>query len=440
MQTRGVDRTAVAGMSRIALVWTLAVVCGCSTEPRATVELPPPVSRPSPAEDHTEVVALAPTPRSVIAIEGPAPAVPHSAPVEPPPGAPLAASATAPATAPVVAAPSEAGGAASAPRERVRIDAMVGQINGRPLFASDFFQSMDARLRAEAKRRTPEDWLRFARTEIRKALRDRIRDELLLAEVESSLTPAQRAGLVTFVRSLRENLISENRGSEELADRKMLESQGITLAEAVEARKNEELIRSWLRRILQNKVYVPWRDVTQRYERDRDLYNPPATAILRMIRAPATDTERIAAVNDALAAGDDFTELARERSTYSPDTGGLLERVLDEPYKQAALIGVPELNDAAHTLTPGQVTGPIEVGKNVYWLKLDEIRSVSRSLYEVQMQIQQQLFSERVQKAEEAYFSKLLDRSGLGTGSEIDRMEKRLFEIAAERYLLSKQD
>jgi len=319
----------------------------------------------------------------------------------------------------------------------VHVDALVGQINGRPLFASDFFEPMDARLRAEAQRRTPEDWLRFARGEIRQALRDRVRDELLLAEVESSLTPQQRAGVVTFVRSLREGLISENRGSAARADRRLLEEEGITLEQAVEARRNEELIRSWLRQILQNKVLVPWRDVQQRYERDHDLYHPPATALLRMIRVSADDAQRRGEIESALTSGEEFATIAQRFSAFAPERGGLLERVLDGPYAEAALIGIPALNSAAQGLEPGDTAGPIEVGPSVYWIHLDEIRTISRSLYEVQTQITNQIFAERVREAEEDYFTKLLERSGLGTGEQVQQMETRLFEIAAERYLLA---
>ncbi len=383
-----------------------------------------------PARESAEVVALEPTPRSVLDVPSPAPAVPREEPRPADALTPVAAS-------PGPARPATARPAASG--ERVRVDAMVGQINGRPLYASSFFQTMDARLRAEAERRTPEDWLAYARDEIRRALRDRVRDELLLAEVESSLTPAQRAGVVTFVRSLRDGLVSENRGSQALADRRLIEEQGISLEEAVEARKNEELIRSWLRRILQNQVYVPFRDVRLRYERDRDVYNPPARASLRMIRAPADDTERVAAIAEALSANEPFEEIARQLGSFSPDSGGLLERVLDGPYEEAALIGIPDLNAAAQRLTPGGIAGPIEVGSNVYWIRLESIAAAGRSLYETQTQIQDQLFSERVRAAEEQYFLRLLERSGMGTGEEIMRMESRLFEIAAERYLLSQR-
>ena len=424
-----------ARSARWAVLTALTVLASCSTPARESVELPSPTAAPAAEEVEgaaaaVEVVALDPTPRSVLDVPTSAPTVPRPEPRDNDSRAPVAVS-PGPARPAPVRSPSAG--------ERVRIDAMVGQINGRPLYASSFFQTMDARLRAEAERRSPEDWLAYARDEIRRALRDRIRDELLLAEVESSLTPAQRAGVVTFVRSLRDGLVSENRGSEALADRRLIEEQGITLEEAVEARKNEELIRSWLRRILQNQVYVPFRDVRLRYERDRDVYNPPARAVLRMIRAPADDTERVTAIADAIAADESFESVARRLGLFSPDTGGLLERVLDGPYEQAALIGIPDLNTAAQRLTPGGVAGPIDVGSNIYWIHLESVIAASRSLYETQIQIQDQLFSERVRAAEEEYFLRLVERSGMGAGEEIMRMESRLFEIAAERYLLSQR-
>ncbi len=323
--------------------------------------------------------------------------------------------------------------------ERVRVDAMVGQINGRPLFASDFFSTMDARLRAEAERMPPEEWLQFAQSEIRLALRDRIRDELLLSEVESSLTPEQRAGVVNFVRSLRENLISESRGSEQFAQRKFLEEQGITLEEAVKAKRDEELIRSWLRRILQNKVHVPWRDIRLRYERDRAIYNPPATAIFRVIRIRYSSDVAKESVEAALAQGEPFRDIAAQYSNYETENENKLEIALSGPdYKSTTFFGPAAMNEAAKNLTPGQSAGPFEVGSSLWWIRLDEVRRISESLYDVQTSIYQQIFNERVRLAENEYFLSLLDRSGLGGANrEIELMEIRLYEIAAERYLLS---
>jgi hypothetical protein len=430
---------------------SVLLVVGCSLAPPLTdaivlSENPPSVSprsdsRTSPAvgeaSQDDSSLAIAPIedePASLLR--------PRAAPVEPAPKVRVDNPAAQLASRAQPATPTQSSVPAAASRvARSPVDAMVGQINGRPLFASEFFETMDARLRAEAERRSPEDWLRFTRNEIRKALRDRIRDELLLAEVESSLTPGQRAGLVTFVRSLRENMVSENRGSHEIANRRLLEEEGITLEQAVQARRDEELIRSWLGQILRNKVHISWRDVEQRYDRDFEKYHPPATATLRMIRIRASAQEEIDAVSAGLANGEEFADLAITHSSWKPKEGGLYPRQLDaDTYEKSSIIGLSDLNAAAQKLSVGEYSGPLEIGKDVYWIMLEEISQSSQSLYEVQLQIRRELFNERINDAEGDYFDQLLERSGLMTTQLIDQMEARLFDLAAERYLLSRQD
>lgn len=418
------SRSVVFFLRWLALTLLSGAVFSCGGGAQ-TVPLPAPESRVSVPPHDEEMVTLAaparPAPRQSQELDRTSPS-------------PTAEVATADAPEPV-----ESETSSFPPPTRVRVDAMVGQINGRPLFASEFFAPMDARLRSEAARMNPEEWMVFASEQIRLALIDRVRNELLLAEVESSLTPEQREGLLTFVRNLREQRVSEARGSEALASRR-LEAEGITLDEAVQAERDDELIRSWIRRILQNKVYVPWRDIRFRYERDFERFNPPSRAVLRMIRVSATDAESLEAVQSGLAAGVDMETLAREHSTYIPDEGGMFDAVLDAgDYSQSTLVGLAPLNEAAQRLSPGEVAGPLEVGSNVYWIKLEEIVDLKRSLYEVQERIRLELFSERARQAQDEYLNELIDRSGIST-NEVERIGRRLIEIAAERYLMSRQN
>ncbi len=425
-------------MCGAAVVAAAVFAMGCASSRTKHVELPDPLelaeSEEATPPESVSLDPMSPGLRPTASPEGPTIVPPTSTGqaatvVNPPPPRPTISS-----------TPRQVSASPQRPTERVPIDAMVGEINGRPLFASDFFTPMDARLRAEAERRTPEEWLRFARTEIQQALRDRIRDELLLAEVQASLSPEQRAGVVNFVRTLRQNLISESRGSKEFAERRFLEEEGLTLEQAVQARRDEELIRSWLRQILQHKIYVPWRDIRQRYERDFLQYNPPDTAVFRVIRVRASSDVAVESVTTALEQGEPFEEIATQFSNYEANNNNRFESLMPASEDEEAVFFAPEnLNSAAQQLEVGDWAGPIEVGSSLYWIKLEEIRVRRQSLYDVQIAIKQQLFGERVRTAEQEYFEKLLERSGLGHATrEIQRIETRLFEIAADRYLLTK--
>lgn len=333
-------------------------------------------------------------------------------------------------------------GAAPAPAPQrdasftVPVDAMVGHINGRPLFASEFFEPMDARLRAEAERSTPEQWLRFAREQVQLALRDRIRDELLLAELESSLSPEERTGLLAFVGRLRENIVSENRGSESIANQRLLTEEGLTLDQKVLQERNRMLIREQLRRAVADRVFVSWREVRQAYEREKDILDPPPIATLRMIWA--ADEAAADTIATRLAAGEAFEAIATDRAVnvYQPATGGVRTVTLNagSPFEDNEFFAPPVLNDAARTLTVGETAGPIDYNGRTVWLHLQSINDDGLSLYEAQLQLHDALVGQRFGEAQSEYFSRLVERGSL---SDIEQMERRLFQLAAERYLLT---
>ncbi|MFG0275861.1 MAG: peptidyl-prolyl cis-trans isomerase [Phycisphaerales bacterium] len=320
----------------------------------------------------------------------------------------------------------------------VPVDAMVGHINGRPLFASEFFEPMEARLRVEAERMTPEQWLRFAREQVQLALRDRIRDELLLAELESSLSPEERTGLLAFVGRLRENIISENRGSESIANQRLMTEEGLTLDQKVLQERNRMLIREQLRRAVSDRVFVSWREVRQAYEREKDVLDPPPVATLRMVWAANEDAA--GAIASRLDAGEPFASIANDSAVtvYQPAAGGVRTVTLlaDAPYEANEFFAPPVLNDAARALAIGQTIGPIDYNERKVWLHLDSIQDEGLSLYEAQLQLHDSLVGQRFGEAQTEYFSRLIERGSL---SDIEQMERRLFQLAAERYLLSQR-
>lgn len=313
------------------------------------------------------------------------------------------------------------------------VDSMVGEINGRPVFASEFFAPMDARLRAESRTLRPNEWVRSAQQQIRSALFEKMRDELLLAEFQASLDAQQRLGVLAFVERLRANVVSENFGSEELAKRRLMEEEGVTLEDKIRAQRDRELIRAQILKVLTTRAYVPWREVQLAYEANIDQYTPPARAKLRMILVPAADAERASRVSEALASGESFEAVATRESAFNADGGGLYEVTLDKPdLAEAAIFGDAGLNERARTLSAGQTVGPFENRGNTVWLLLEALdRPAPRSLYDEQLTIHGDLRARRLQEEEQKYFRQLIERASL---SNLDEMERRLMQIAVDRY------
>ncbi len=327
-----------------------------------------------------------------------------------------------------------AGSAPPAVVESTLVDSVVGQVNGRPVFAMEFLAPMDARLRAEAQRLPPQEWAALANRTIKQALIDLVRDELLIDEFEHSLTPEQRVGLLYLVEQIRGELVREAGGSAEVLSGQLLENEGVTIEEKVEQLTQKEKIYTQLRRVLGDKTFVPWRDIVAQFRRDRDLYLPPPLARLRVIEVAADDPAGLDAVREALASGAEFEAVARTaQNQFRREDGGRYEAEVTGPtLAESKIFGLAPLNEALAGLGPGGTAGPIEARRSVYWLRLVEVVDRSRSLYEVQLEIENRLKNTRINEEEAKYFAGLFARGSL---TDIQQMERNLMEIAIFRYL-----
>lgn len=321
---------------------------------------------------------------------------------------------------------------AEAVEQPVLIESKVGDVNGKPIYATKFLEPMAARLSAEAERMPRQQWIIWANNQIYRGLQDIVTDELLRAEALARLTPEQKQGLRSFLQSMRNDLASSAAGSRTLAARRLQEEQGLTEEEFIRAREQETLIKTTLVRDIDNRVNVSWRDIEQRYQRDLKVYQPNPTAVFRLIRIPTDDETAMAFVTDALGAGRPFDEVAAEsKSNYKPEATGLDEILFEGPYADAAFFGGQTLNEQARTLTPGTWTGPFAMGSYSGWLKLEEIRQESISLYDAQLPIYQQLVAERRQAELQRFMDRLQARASF---TSLEDMRDRIFTVADERY------
>jgi hypothetical protein len=372
----------------------------------------------------------------------PAAPPPEATPIAPTPAAASIADAEDPADAPppsavaVVGAPPapdpDAPDVASG--EPLVIDQMVGQINGKPVYADEFFTDMDARLRREATRKRERQWLRDVREDIRRRLWDRTRDELLLAEFQTSLTPQQRVGVLAFIEDIRENIESMAGGSAEVANERLQEEEGVTLREKVQDVAERQFILEQLRRSIASRVQVSFRDIKQFYEQNIDRFTPPAVARFRVIRAPLVDTQRIARIEDELASGAPFDQVAAAESDWAVDGENRHEVVIEAESYEDQRFFAGALDGPTRALGEGEDTGRIDHGRWAWWIRLDEVsREGGQSLYEVQLAIEEEIRAQRVRAEEQRYFISLLERSNV---SDFDLMVQRLLDYAAERYLI----
>ena len=329
-------------------------------------------------------------------------------------------------------------------KEEFVVDTMVGQINGRPVFANQFFQEtrLDGVLRAALydvrNVRTANDWRGGARYAISENLKARMRDELFLAEARAMLTPEEKKGLLNFITHLRENMASAARGSAIAAEDELKSSDNTTLDDKAKNERDILLLRLLSARYIEPHINVSWRDVQKQYERDFAAYNPPAEAYLRMIWVAKKNTENVEKVRAALAEGESFVNIAKgPMNEFDRDKGGALlpPRKIDTTYAQTRLVGFEAVNAAAQKLSPGQFAGPIENRNDMVWVYLEKIdQPPGRNLEDAQLQLEilTKLLSARQQVEQEKFRVRLMDR---GSKAEEALMVDRLLAIAQERFL-----
>jgi hypothetical protein len=366
----------------------------------------------------------------VIVVEG----VPESLHVHTPAAAPgpLTASPNAEGT----TKPSTSTTTAAAPAARtLGVDRSVGQINGRPIYAAQFLEDMDDRLRRNAEKMKRPEWVKESFSLIGQKLRDEVRDELLLSEFNTNLKPEQKPGIAAFVTKVQEDLRSGNLGSESLANKRLLEEEGKTIQEKARDISDKAFIQDWLRRTVYNRVQVNIREVKRYYENNPAEFREPGKAVFRVIQCPKDDAAKIASIEAALAANEDFAAIAERESSWRRDQKEgrfTFEVKIEKDYASADFFGPPALNQAARSLSPGGQTARIDAGSAAWWLKL-ESSTPPRVIpfFEAQLAIEKKIKSERYREEETRYFNGLMKRS---SATNLEEMALKITEFADQRY------
>jgi hypothetical protein len=319
-----------------------------------------------------------------------------------------------------------------APGTRVIVDSLVGQVNGRPIYADTFFEPIQDQLRAIARRGTQREIIEQATEVVTQHLAQIVRNELFLADARALLTPQQQQGLIAWMRMMREQEILAGGGTATSAARRLQEQHGMTMEEYLEARRDIALLQKLKEDRISPRVIVSWRDIEREYKRRFHEFNPPARMKVSRIRLSTDrDAELIETATEKLDDGVPFAEVASEVG------------MLDDGAWQVFQIGEEgvdglQLSEAIKSqlrnLQVGQTSEPFEVGSSTWWIHLAEIdQPAGQSLYDPEVQrmlhetIWQRRFNEELNRYMESLFAE-------GVQQELDRMRDRLLLIAFERY------
>jgi hypothetical protein len=312
------------------------------------------------------------------------------------------------------------------------VEGLVGQVNGRPVFADAFFNPIEDQLLAIAAMPDRVEARRALVAVVSRQFQEVVESELILAEAESRLSPEQQEGLFAWIRSLQEETIAERGGSRAEAERSLASEDSMSLDDFLQMERDKALVRRLLSQRIEPRTIVSWRDVVQEYERREGEFNPPPSIKIGRIRLDtANEAESIAKVRSLIGEGRGFAEIARALNLAE---GGFWNR-----YELPANgIDGLELSEAIKQRLDGlkvdQVSEPIEARGFVSWLAIMEVETQEqRSLYdrEVQLALESELRARRRIIERDRYIETLRSR---WVTDDIQEMESRLIEIALQRY------
>ncbi len=313
------------------------------------------------------------------------------------------------------------------------VESLVGQINGRPVFAGEFLAPIEDRLLRIAAMPDRADARRTMIELVRTRFEEFVDSELVISEAESGLSPEQKQGLFAWLSNLREEEIARRGGSTASAEESLLSQEGISLEEFMSRRRDIVLASDLLRRKIDSRVIVSWRDMELEFRRREAELNPPGLIRLGRIRLTerSDGAEKIAEVKAAFESGKPFAEVATSLGMLD---GGLWREF---PLNQEGLAGLDlsaEFLKALEGVPVGTATAPIERAGSVTWLAvIAEVKPQAVTIFDpgVQLMIRDALRNKQFSIEQRRYLQSLRRR---WVSDDINVMRERLVAIALDRY------
>lgn len=312
------------------------------------------------------------------------------------------------------------------------IESLIGQINGRPVYAGKFMTSIEDRI----LRIVAENPSGNAQRLIEKLIQDRfqqyINNELIISEAEGMLSPEMQAGIFAWIQSLQEQTVAGNGGNRTSASQSIEDQFGMNMEQYLKEKRDEALASDLLRRRVEPRTIVSWRDVERQYSMLEKEFNPEPRITIGRIRLQVSDQLEIKNVQERFKRGETFAQVATALNV--PD-GGKWQQY---PLPKNGLAGLELADDIKKILLAvenGHVTEELRKGSTATWYCVTNVQQqATRSIFEsaLQRSIRRGLKEQRGAYERNRYLASLRDR---WVTNDIDQMTKRLIVIAWERYL-----
>ncbi|MBC24119.1 MAG: hypothetical protein CMJ32_09430 [Phycisphaerae bacterium] len=317
------------------------------------------------------------------------------------------------------------------PGQMWTVDSLIGQVNGRPIFADEFLLPIEARLIEFARMPSREQGRTMFVQRVETLFDDWVDSELIIAEAESLLTSQQKQGLFAWLQNLRESEIATRGGSSASAQQSIQDQFGVSMGEFIDSQKNLALGQTLLNRRVEPRSIVSWRDVLREYEKEFEFFNPPSVVKLGRIRIRNSQPEQLEMVVGYFQDGWSFSQVAEKLEMadggmwmeFQVEAAGIESIQLADPIK-SKLVG----------LDIDQASEPVQDRSGTTWFAILEIvEPKTFGIFDPNVQLSIRGRLKEIRKARERvrYIESL--RSQWVT-EDIEQMKQRLVDVALERY------
>ena len=313
------------------------------------------------------------------------------------------------------------------------VDSLVGQVNGKPLYASEFLKTREDRIitiaadpdRVKARNQVVQM--------ITEAFDQYVNNLLIISEAEAMIPADAQEGVLAWLKDLQEKEIATRGGSRADAQRSIEEEfPGTTIEEFMNRQKNQALAGDLLNRRIRPRTIVSWRDVERLYDQNSATYNPLPTIRIGRIAVLKSNQAQVDQVKASFAQGKSFSQVAADLKIS--DGGFWREMTIPK----GGIDAIPDLVDDMKTRIKGlelnKVDGPIETKTQVVWMTLISTQQEkARSIFDppLQMQLRRQIENQRYGMEQQRYYTNLRTR---WVASDLEAMKMRLVSITLTRY------
>lgn len=321
------------------------------------------------------------------------------------------------------------------------IDSVVGQINGRPVYANRILEQMEDHIRRIVAE-NPQD-IPAAKTAIARLVTENFfqyfHSELVIADAEGMQTPETQAGLLHWLEQLQETTVSERGGNRAAASQSLQDEGFQTMEEYIKEKREKALMGSQLEQRVRPRVIVSWRDVEREYSRGTSEVKPSESIVVKRIKLRVADELMVQDVESRFARGETFLEVkAALKLPDDPQGGGTMSWEIRDGFAGLERELGLDVAKALVKAGPSQVTAPFRTASVVNWYCITAVADpqvqAPPSIFDPLWQLQclHGLRNGVFAREQQRYLNSLVTGE---VKNDRDEMRVRLIQIAWARYL-----